>query len=81
MIEPAIDPAVALRRLLSVLERRQVLTREDVAEVTQPAKRQLPEAERVALIRSLRGKYKDALSSSEEFMRRKHAELDADEDA
>lgn len=79
MVTP--DPATALRRLLSVLERRQVLTEEDVAEVTTSVAPRLPEAERVALIRSLKGKYKDALSSSEEFMRRKHAELDANRDA
>ena len=78
--EEAVNPAVVLPRLLDILERKNVLSSQDLGETVAPTQKRLPETQRTALIDSVMGKYKDVPTSSDAFIKRKHAELATDED-
>ncbi len=49
------------------------------ASTWEPAQPFASEEERIAFVRSLRGKYRDILSSTDEIMRRKHEEMEREE--
>lgn len=73
------EPKVVLERLLKVLEQHQVLTPEELSHII--SSQRLPEAERLARLEEVMGKYAEVPTSSEAFMQRKHAELTINPDA
>ncbi len=68
--------------LEEIIEKVRLLSEEEqqkLAEVIEQQKQIKAEAERRAFIRSLKGKYKDSLSSVDEFIARKQEEIELED--
>lgn len=71
--------SAVLEEIIEKLKLLSVAEQQKLAEVIEQQKQMKAEAERRAFIRSLKGKYKDSLSSVDEIIARKQEEIETED--